>query len=60
MAWKQPSPPVQDLIRQCAQRVVNPRPEWLEELDATVLAASPALAADPELPRFRPTPDRNR
>ena len=49
MAWKQPSPPVQDLIRQCAQRVVNPRPEWLEELDATVLAASPALAADPEL-----------
>lgn len=44
-----PSPRVQDLIRQCAQVVVNARPEWLDELDAAVLEASPAIAADPEL-----------
>ena len=37
------------MIRQCAQRVVNPRQEWLAELDTAVLAASPAIAADPEL-----------
>ncbi len=47
--WKRPSPRVRELIRQCAQRVVNPRPEWLAELDAAVLAASPAIAGDPEL-----------
>ena len=35
--WKRPSPRVRELIRQCAQRVVNPRPEWLAELDATVI-----------------------
>lgn len=44
-----PSPPVRELIRQCAQVVINPRPEWLEEFDAAVLGASPAIAADPEL-----------
>ncbi|MCF6387089.1 PucR family transcriptional regulator [Mycobacterium sp. MBM] len=44
-----PSARVQDLIRQCAQIVVNARPEWLDELDRAVLAASPAIAADPEL-----------
>ncbi|MGA5542751.1 PucR family transcriptional regulator [Mycobacterium sp. NPDC051198] len=49
MAWKPPSPRVQDLIRQCAQIVLNPRQEWLEEFDAAVLAASPAIASDPEL-----------
>ncbi|WP_458316908.1 PucR family transcriptional regulator [Mycolicibacterium brisbanense] len=49
MTWKLPSPPVRDLIRQCAQIVVNARPEWLEELDEAVLAASPVIAADPEL-----------
>lgn len=49
MAWERPSPAVQELVRQCAQRVVNPRPEWLAELDAVVLAASPAIATDPEL-----------
>ena len=49
MPWHRPSPAVQDLIRQCAQHVVSPRPEWLAELDATVLAANPAIAADPEL-----------
>ncbi|HET7739446.1 MAG TPA: PucR family transcriptional regulator, partial [Mycobacterium sp.] len=49
MAWKQPSAPVRDLIRQCAQVVVNARPEWLDELDAAVLAANPAIASDPEL-----------
>ncbi|MDH6197647.1 DNA-binding PucR family transcriptional regulator [Mycobacterium frederiksbergense] len=49
MAWKQPSAQVRDLIRQCAQIVVNARPEWLEELDRAVLAATPAVASDPEL-----------
>lgn len=49
MSWKRPSEPVGELIRQCAQITLNPRAEWLEELDAEVLAASPAIAADPEL-----------
>lgn len=49
MAWKPPSPRAQDLIRQCAQIVLNPRQEWLDEFDAAVLAASPAIASDPEL-----------
>ncbi len=44
-----PSPAVRELIRQCAQIVVNARPEWLDELDTTILAGSPAIAADPEL-----------
>jgi len=49
MTWPKPSPPVAELIRQCAQAVVNARAEWLDELDAAVLAASPAIAGDPEL-----------
>ncbi|OBK18492.1 Rv1453 family transcriptional regulator [Mycobacterium asiaticum] len=49
MRWKRPSAPVRELIRQCAQITVNPRAEWLDELDAEVLAASPPIAADPEL-----------
>lgn len=49
MAEEPPSPRVRDLIRQCAQIVVNARPEWLDELDRAVLAAGPAIAADPEL-----------
>lgn len=49
MADELPSPRVRDLIRQCAQIVVNARPEWLDELDRAVLAASPTIAADPEL-----------
>lgn len=49
MDWERPSPRIRDLIRQCAQIVVNPRPEWLDELDRAVLAASPAIASDPEL-----------
>ncbi|UNB53425.1 CdaR family transcriptional regulator [Mycolicibacterium sp. YH-1] len=49
MAWKRPSAQVRDLIRQCAQVVVNARPEWLDELDAAVLGANPTIASDPEL-----------
>lgn len=49
MAWPPPSPPVKDLIRQCAQIVVNPRQDWLDEFDGAVLAANPAIASDPEL-----------
>lgn len=50
MSWNRPSaPPVRELIRQCAQLTVNARPEWFEELDEAVLAASPTIASDPEL-----------
>ncbi|MUL45871.1 PucR family transcriptional regulator [Mycobacterium sp. CBMA293] len=44
-----PSPQVRELIRQCAQVVVNAPPEWLDELDRAVLGANPAIASDPEL-----------
>lgn len=49
MSWNRPSAPVRELIRRCAQATVNARPEWLAELDEAVLAANPAIAADPEL-----------
>ncbi|MDR3662678.1 MAG: PucR family transcriptional regulator [Mycobacterium sp.] len=49
MSTARPSPHVRELIRQCAQIVVNARPEWLDELDRAVLAANPAVAGDPEL-----------
>ena len=49
MAEARPSPQVRELIRQCAQVVVNARPEWLDELDHAVLGANPAIASDPEL-----------
>ncbi|WKG02135.1 CdaR family transcriptional regulator [Mycolicibacterium sp. HK-90] len=49
MAWQPPSPRVRDLIRQCAQLVVNPRQDWLDEFDTAVLAASPEISSDPEL-----------
>ncbi|MDT5068983.1 MAG: hypothetical protein QOK02_5138, partial [Mycobacterium sp.] len=49
MPWKRPSEPVRELIRQCAQITVNPRAEWLDELDAEVLSACPTIAGDPEL-----------
>ncbi|MGB8403520.1 MAG: PucR family transcriptional regulator, partial [Mycobacterium sp.] len=49
MSGTRPSPQVRELIRQCAQVVVNARPEWLDELDLAVLAANPAVAWDPEL-----------
>lgn len=49
MTGRRPSSQVRELIRQCAQIVVNARPEWLEELDRAVLAANPAVAWDPEL-----------
>ncbi|OYD70318.1 Rv1453 family transcriptional regulator [Rhodococcus sp. OK302] len=49
MSWNPPSAQVQDLIRQCAQVVVNARPAWLDEMDDAVLGANPTIAADPEL-----------
>lgn len=49
MAWQPPSPRVRDLIRQCAQIVVNPRQDWLDEFDTAVLAANPEISSDPEL-----------
>ena len=47
MTWSRPSTRVRDLIRQSAQIIVNAPPEWLDELDAAVLGANPAIAADP-------------
>ena len=44
-----PGDRLRELIRQCAQIVVNPRLEWLAELDRAVLAANPDIASDPEL-----------
>jgi DNA-binding PucR family transcriptional regulator len=49
MTSNHPSPRVRELIRQCAQIIVNAPPEWLEELDTAVLGANPAIAADPDL-----------
>jgi len=49
MTWRRPSARVRELIRQCAQIIVNAPPEWLEELDTAVLGANPAIAADPDL-----------
>lgn len=49
MSGTPPSATARELIRQCAQIIVNARPEWLDELDQSVLAASPLIAADPEL-----------
>lgn len=49
MPWKPPSPRCKELIRQIAQIVVTPQPEWLEQFDRAVLASSPPIAADPEL-----------
>ncbi|MEU6577545.1 PucR family transcriptional regulator [Streptomyces sp. NPDC046805] len=49
--WKPPSPRVRDLIRQGAEIALNPRPEWLDELDAATLSgqAQQPVAADPVL-----------
>jgi DNA-binding PucR family transcriptional regulator len=49
MTSNPPSARVRELIRQCAQIIVNAPPEWLEELDTAVLGANPAIAADPDL-----------
>jgi DNA-binding PucR family transcriptional regulator len=49
MTSNRPSARVRELIRQCAQIIVNAPPEWLEELDTAVLGANPAIAADPDL-----------
>ena len=49
MDSNQPSVQIRELIRQCAQVVVNAPAEWLDELDRAVLGANPAIASDPEL-----------
>lgn len=49
MDGTQPSVQIRELIRQCAQVVVNAPAEWLDELDRAVLGANPAIASDPEL-----------
>lgn len=49
--WKTPSPRVRELIRQGAEIALDPRPEWLAELDAVTLSgqAKQQVAADPVL-----------
>ncbi|MEV4532456.1 PucR family transcriptional regulator [Asanoa sp. NPDC049518] len=51
MSWDPPSPRVRELIRQGAEIALNPRPEWLAEIDAATLAgeARRAIAGDPVL-----------
>ncbi|HTF09263.1 MAG TPA: PucR family transcriptional regulator [Asanoa sp.] len=51
MSWDPPSPRVRDLIRQGAEIALNPRPEWLAEIDAATLAgeARRPIASDPVL-----------
>jgi DNA-binding PucR family transcriptional regulator len=51
VSWDPPSPRVQELIRQGAEIALNPRPEWLAELDAATLSgeAMHQIATDPVL-----------
>lgn len=51
MSWDPPSPRVQELIRQGAEIALNPRAEWLDELDAATLSgeAMQQIATDPVL-----------
>ena len=51
VSWNPPSARVRELIRQGAEIALNPRPEWLAELDAATLAAEARqqIAADPVL-----------
>ncbi|MFF0200864.1 PucR family transcriptional regulator [Streptomyces sp. NPDC005017] len=51
MSWSAPSPRIRSLIRQGAEIALNPRPEWLAELDAATLAGETRkpIAADPVL-----------
>jgi DNA-binding PucR family transcriptional regulator len=51
MSWDPPSPRVRELIRQGAEIALNPRPEWLAEIDAATLAgeARRPIAGDPVL-----------
>ncbi|GIF74807.1 PucR family transcriptional regulator [Asanoa siamensis] len=51
MSWEPPSPRVRELIRQGAEVALNPRPEWLAEIDAATLAgeARRPIASDPVL-----------
>ncbi|WP_432175228.1 PucR family transcriptional regulator [Streptomyces sp. Tue6028] len=48
--WNPPSPQVRELMRQGAEIALNPRPEWLAELDAATLSGqAQQVAADPVL-----------
>ena len=47
--WEKPSPPVADLIRSTARRVLEDPDELFEAMDAAVLESVPALAADPAI-----------
>ncbi|MDQ0989323.1 CdaR family transcriptional regulator [Streptomyces sp. V3I7] len=49
--WNPPSPRVRELIRRGAEIALNPRQEWIDELDAATLAgdAQQTIAADPVL-----------
>ncbi|WP_186244239.1 Rv1453 family transcriptional regulator [Mycobacterium simulans] len=49
MAWRPPSPRVQELIRKAAWMALNPSREWLEEFDRVTLAANATISQDPGL-----------
>ncbi|HEX4791171.1 MAG TPA: PucR family transcriptional regulator [Actinospica sp.] len=51
MTWETPSPQVRALIRKGAQIVLDPPPEWLDELDEATLSGAhrAQIAADPVL-----------
>ena len=49
--WPTPSPPVRRLLRRGAELALQPRPEWVADVDAAALAGTrmEAIAADPVL-----------
>ncbi len=49
MIWGQPSPRVQELIRDGARVALSSSREWLREVDQATLRSLPPVAADPEL-----------
>ena len=55
LSWDPPSPRVRELIRQGAEIALNPRPEWLAEIDAATLGAA---AVGRESPATRCSPRR--
>jgi DNA-binding PucR family transcriptional regulator len=51
VSWDPPSPRVQELIRRGAEIALDPRPEWLAELDSATLSGATMhqIATDPVL-----------
>ncbi|CAM4436944.1 carbohydrate diacid transcriptional activator CdaR [Mycobacterium basiliense] len=49
MVWREPSQRIRELIREASWIALNPKPEWLDELDRATLAPNSAIADDPAL-----------